>query len=96
MSHLIRRRLSSIAEEMARARTELAILREQLAFHQGVLEERRIDKLVAETPLADRDYRIAAQDRDRVERLVGELERSLEAMAREQDRLLEELFDGSR
>jgi chromosome segregation ATPase len=91
MSERIKRRLSSLSEEIDHARTELAIMREQLAFSESVLDERRIEMLVAETPLAARDHRIAAQDQERIERLVRELERSLDGLMAERDHLLDQL-----
>jgi hypothetical protein len=84
----VKRRLSSLSDEIARVRTELSILREQLAFQDGVLEEARVRMLVAETPLADREFQIAADDHRRIERLVGDQETLLAALVEEQERLL--------
>jgi hypothetical protein len=91
MSDRLTRRLSALSVEIDRAREELRILEEQLAHQAGVVDERRIDMLVAETPLADRDFRIALRDHERIDRLVRELERSLEAMTGERDLLLDQL-----
>jgi hypothetical protein len=91
MTGQVKRRLSSISDEIGRARTELAILREQLAFQADVLEGARVRMLVAETPLADRDFQIAAEDHRRVDRLVIAAEKSLLDLVAEQDRLLETL-----
>jgi chromosome segregation ATPase len=88
MTGQVRRRLSSLSEEITRARQELSILREQLAFQHEVLEETRVRMLVAETPLADRDFQIAADDHRRVERLAAEAERTVSELLGEQDRLL--------
>jgi hypothetical protein len=95
MSYLITRRLTAIADEIARSRTELSIMREQLAFQAGVLEERTIEMLVAETPLAGGEHRIASQDHSRVARLVRELEGTIEALTAEQDRLLDRLAESA-
>src|SRR5687768_8937875 len=88
MTGNVKRRLSSLSNEIANVKTELAILREQLVFQAGVLEETRVRMLVAETPLADREFRVASDDHRRVERLVGEQETVLAALHAEQDRLL--------
>ena len=88
MTGNVKRRLSSLSDEIARARTELSILREQLAFQDGILEEARVRMLVAETPLADREFQIAAEDHRRIERSVAEQELALAALVGEQDRLL--------
>ncbi len=83
-----KRRLTSLSDEIGRARTELSILREQLAFQDSVLEEARVRMLVAETPLADREFQVAADDHRRIERLVGEQETLIAALVEEQDKLL--------
>ncbi len=87
----VKRRLSLLTEETARLRTEVAILREQLEFQTEVLEETRVRSLVAETPLADREFRQAAGDHRGIERAVLEAERSLADLATERDRLLDAL-----
>jgi hypothetical protein len=87
----VKRRLSLLAEEIARLRTEVAILREQLEFQTDVLEEARVRSLVAETPLADREFRQAAGDHRRIERAVLEAERTLAELAADRDRLLDAL-----
>ena len=89
MNAHLTRRLSAITEEMARLRTELSILREQLAFQAGVVDEARVRSLVAETPVADREYRVAEGDHRRIERATLEAERSLAELTAERDRLLD-------
>jgi hypothetical protein len=91
MSAHLKRRLSLLSEEIARLRTEVAILREQLEFQTDVLEEARVRSLVAETPLADREFRVAAGDHRRIERAKLEAERSLVELVAERDLLLDAL-----
>ena len=93
MTSNVKRRLSSLSDEIARARTELSILREQLAFQDGVLEEARVRMLVAETPLADREFQVAADDHRRIERSVAEQEMVIARLLEEQDRLLAALAE---
>jgi hypothetical protein len=93
MTSHVKRRLSSLSDEIARARTELSILREQLAFQDGVLEEARVRMLVAETPLADREFQVAADDHRRIERSVAEQEMVIAKLLEEQDRLLAALAE---
>jgi hypothetical protein len=93
MTSNVKRRLSSLSDEIARARTELSILREQLAFQEGVLEEARVRMLVAETPLADREFQVAADDHRRIERSVAEQEMVIARLLEEQDRLLAALAE---
>jgi hypothetical protein len=91
MTGNVKRRLSSLSDEIVNVRTELAILREQLAFHDEALEEARVRMLVAETPLADREFQVASDDHRRIARLVGEQDQALAGLLAEQDRLLDAL-----
>lgn len=50
-------------------------------------------KLVAQTPLADREWRVARTDLERHERLLVEAQAEVEELARERDRLLDRLLD---
>jgi hypothetical protein len=91
MNAHLTRRLSAISQEMARLRTEVSILREQLAFQADVMDEARVRSLVAETPLADREFRLAEGDHRRIDRAILDAERTLSELAVEQDRLLDAL-----
>ena len=42
---------------------------EQLAFQNEVVDDTRVRALVAETPLADREFRIASEDHQRILRM---------------------------
>jgi hypothetical protein len=88
MTGNVKRRLSSLSDEISDVRTELSILREQLAFQDSILQEARVRMLVAETPLADREFQVAAEDHRRIERLVAEQETLLAALVDERERLL--------
>lgn len=82
-------RLSQISTEIAEAQTALRIVEEQFAFLEEVAEDARIRALVSETPLADREYRDAQGDLERMRRSRAESEARIEELRREQDRLLE-------
>jgi hypothetical protein len=82
------RRLVAISQELTALHDEGAILAEQLAFAHDVVDENRLRALVAETPLADRDLRVASDDLRRIERVVADLERRVGRLRQEQDRLL--------
>jgi predicted nucleic acid-binding Zn-ribbon protein len=88
-------RLAALSTEIAQARTALDIAEEQLAFQQEVAEDCRIRALVSETPLADREYRIARDDLERMRRSRDEATGHLDALRGEQDRLLELLLEES-
>ena len=88
----IQRALSLLSQRIDKAREELRIVEEQLLFQMDVLEEAKTRMLVAETPLADREYRVARDDH---ERLVAERDRVTKQIAElqlEQDRLLDRML----
>ena len=64
------RDLADVGERIARAQETLRIAREQLAFQSDVLEDAKTRMLVSETPLADREFRIARGDYDRLARAL--------------------------
>jgi hypothetical protein len=92
MTRNIERRLRSLSEEISGLRAELGILGEQLAFQHDVMEDTRVRALVAETPLADRELRIASEDFRRIERVTEEARSRFEGLLEERDRLLGELL----
>ena len=84
--------LSELSDQLGRAREELRILEEQILFQNDVLEEAKTRMLVAETPLADREYRIARDDLRRMEAERGRIRSSIVELQREQDRLLDRML----
>lgn len=91
----IERQLSGIADRLSRARRELAVAEEQLPFLTEVAEEARVQMLVAETPLAGREYREAAEDLGRLLKHHRTLRGVVGELTQEQDRLLELLGERS-
>jgi hypothetical protein len=59
---------------MDRLRAEIALLRDRLGDAARLLEERSQGVLLAETPLADHEYRLARRAYDRVQERLAELE----------------------
>jgi hypothetical protein len=88
MTKNIERRLRSLSDEIAALRAELTVLGEQLVFQHDVMEESRVKALVAETPLADREFRIAEDDFRRIQRVLDEANSRNQTLREEQDRLL--------
>ncbi len=84
----LERRLDSISTEISSVHEELAVLAEQLEFQRDVVEETRVRALVTESPLADRELRVATQDFERIERVIEDARRRLELLGRERERLL--------
>lgn len=92
----IEKSLSSLQQRLRRAREALQIVEEQLAYQVDVVEEAKVRMVVSETPLADREYRIARQDLVKLERERERARREIEALRAEQDRLLDRLSAGGR
>jgi hypothetical protein len=66
---------------------------EQVAYLDEIAADAETRKLVAQTPLADREWRDARTDLDRHTALLDETRREAAALLAEQDRLLERLFE---
>ncbi|MFN2524646.1 MAG: hypothetical protein ABR505_00030 [Actinomycetota bacterium] len=91
----IHKSLTQISDRLTRAQEDLRIVEEQLLFQMDVLEEAKTRMLVAETPLAEREFRIARDDHERLVRQRDEALREIEELQRDQDRLLDRML-GSR
>ena len=88
----IQKSLSQLGERITRAREDLRIVEEQLLFQMDVLEEAKTRMLVAETPLADREFRVAREDHDRLVEERKRVNLEIEELQREQDRLLDRML----
>jgi hypothetical protein len=89
----IDRSMTELGGRLARARADLRILEEHVLFQLDVLEEAKTRMLVSETPVADREFRIARDDYDRLERQRAEVAERIAELQREQDRLLDGLLN---
>jgi hypothetical protein len=74
------------------AREELRIVEEQLLFQMDVLEEAKTRMLVSETPLADREFRVARDDHERLVRQREDFQNEIAELQAEQDRLLDRML----
>jgi hypothetical protein len=88
----ISKNLSDLGDDLTRAREELRIVAEQLAFQDDVLEEAKTRMLVAENPVADREFRIARDDHQRLRRYRDRVEAEIAELRAEQDRLLDRML----
>ncbi|HEY7874989.1 MAG TPA: hypothetical protein VIG64_07680 [Actinomycetota bacterium] len=88
----IERSLAEIGERIGRAREDLRIVEEQILFQMDVVEEAKTRMLVSETPLADREFRIARDDYERLETQRTEVSGEIAELQREQDRLLDRML----
>ncbi len=88
----IQKILSQVGARLAKAQEELRIAEEQLLFQMDVVEEAKTRMLVSETPIADREYRIARDDHERLQRQRDEITREIAELRKEQDRLLDRML----
>jgi predicted nucleic acid-binding Zn-ribbon protein len=88
----IQKNLSDLGDDLTRAREDLRIIEEQLLFQSDVVEEAKTRMLVSETPIADREFRMARDDLDRLQRQRERLIEEIGELRREQDRLLDRML----
>ena len=88
---ILKRRLVDVSERVKRLRAELAVTEEQLAFLEEEAEDARLRALVAETPLGEAEARDARKHADAMVRQRDALARSIAALLREQDDLLDRM-----
>jgi hypothetical protein len=88
----IRRNLTDLGDRLSKAREDLRIVEEQIAFQLDVLEEAKTRMLVSETPLADDEWRIARDDYERMRRERDRVSAEILELQQEQDRLLDRML----
>jgi hypothetical protein len=88
---LIERRLREASSRLKRAREELAVIDEQLAFLADAADEARLRALVSETPLANREYQDAQRHADAMDRSRRAVLASIAELQLAQDQLLDRL-----
>jgi chromosome segregation ATPase len=87
----VERRLKDVTDRLRRAREELAVLDEQLAAFNNTADEARIRAVVAETPLAEKEWREAQRHADAMQASRGELANRIQDLQRSQDTLLDRI-----
>jgi hypothetical protein len=88
----IAKSLADLNVKIAQAQAELRIVEEQLLFQMDVVEDTKTRALVAETPLADREYRVARVDYARLQAQRDEGLGTIADLKAEQDRLLDRML----
>lgn len=89
----VHERLARIQDDLKRVRATERVLAEQVAYLAEVAADAETRKLVAQTPLADREWREARTDLDRHAGLLDEARQQAQALIDKRDGLLERLFE---
>lgn len=89
----LRERLVRTQRQLERVRATRRVLAEQVAYLDEVAADAETRKLVAETPLADREWRDARRDRDRHRSLLEDADNEVRALRAQTDELLERLLE---
>lgn len=89
----VRERLSDVQRRLRRTRANARVLAEQVRYLGDVAEEAETRKLVAGTPLADREWQEAKRDFERHARLLEETRGEIDEYEAERDRLLDRLLE---
>ncbi|MFN2593405.1 MAG: hypothetical protein ABR579_00775 [Actinomycetota bacterium] len=87
----IAKSLADLNQKIAKAEADLRIIEEQVLFQMDVVEDLKTRALVAETPLADREYRVARDDYARLQRQRDEGLKAIADLKNEQDKLLDRM-----
>jgi hypothetical protein len=90
----IERRLNDAHQRLARARSELAVLDEQLVVVTEMADDTRLRALVAETPVAAKEHDEASRQASAMLRSRQALIERIAELERRQDDLLERLVVG--
>ncbi|MDQ3964775.1 MAG: hypothetical protein M3277_12825 [Actinomycetota bacterium] len=88
----IEEHLAEINARLDKERDELRIIEEQIVFQMDVVEEAKTRMLVSETPLADREYRVARDDYERMVKQREVISADIAELQREQDKLLDRML----
>src|ERR1700730_5865676 len=83
--------LREASSRLKRAREELAVIDEQLAFMADAADDARLRALVSETPLANREYQEAQRHADAMERSQRAVLTSIAELQLAKDHLLDRL-----
>jgi hypothetical protein len=90
----IERRLSDAHQRLVRARSELAVIDEQLVVVNEIADDTRLRALVAETPVAAKEHDEASRQATAMLRTRQALVDQIADLERRQDDLLERLVVG--
>ena len=90
-SRKLERRLNDISQRLKTLRADAAVAEEQLAHFAAEADDARLRALVSETPLATADARTTQRHADSMRAVYEEMLRSILALEREQDAVLDQM-----
>ncbi len=90
----IERRLIDLSDRLNRLRDDLRIADEQLEQLASEADDARIRALVSETPLADKEHRVADRHAKAMQKHRSAVLADIERLERVQDDLLDQLLAG--
>ena len=85
----LQKALAQLGDRINKARNDLRIVEEQLLFQMDVVEETKTRMVVAETPIAEREYKEASDDYQRMQKERERVTAEIAELQVEQDRLLD-------
>lgn len=89
----LQQRLGTVQEQLKRTRANERVLVEQVAFLAGVADDADVRRLVAATPIADREWQTATRNHDNHARLLDEARTEVTRLDRVRDELLDQLLE---
>jgi hypothetical protein len=92
----VERRLTDVGRRLRSLREELRVLDEQLVVLAGEADDTRLRAMVAETPLADHEFRHAQRHADVMSTRRAEVARAIAALEVRQDDLLDRMLEQQR
>ena len=90
---MLEKRLIEIGAQLRDLRNELAVVDEQFAHFADEADDARLRSLVSETPLAEREHRVAARHANAMGRHRNEVVTDIGRLEQQQDELLDRLND---
>lgn len=91
-SEAIKRRLTALGDDVRAAKSEVAILDEQVAHFADAAEDARLRAMVSETPLADKEHREAAKTITNLTKDRQKWSDRVTSLESQQDELLDQLM----
>ena len=85
----LQKALSQLGDRITKARDDLRIVEEQILFQMDVVEDTKTRMIVSETPLSEREHRIASDDYQRMQKERDRVIAEIAELQSEQDRLLD-------